>query len=337
MKIVCNSDLVWKFAGEMGDRIKSAKTPKNFRPPHSVVNIKQPLYDIMSKTRKRVRKTPIYLVLMYKQRGGRNTTNATFKTICNPRDASAKLIGLHSIKTPEEGDDYIHVVKSTFQNKELVVKMQEPGRMVSMELNIHNKIKLCNNVIKYICDFECLFDNLIWNNPLETPQYFCNNDGEPMHIIVMEYINNDVAEFLSSEVYDDAILSSIVKQAGLALLDFHINHGVCHNGINRGNILLKIDPNNSRHLTYTIKDNIAHINTHGHEVVYIDFQRGSLIDERNNANNVLQQAIDEISLLYELMSKWAKPHKVLLKTLMNSVINAESLNELFHIICNYSP
>jgi len=284
-------------------------------------------------SRKRM-KSYLFLQYIKKQRGGRNI-NATFKTVCSPEGASAKLLGLRSIKTPEESDNFVHVVKSQYRNDELVVKVQEPGHMLSMELKIHNVLKDCNNVIRYLCDFECLFDNLIWNKQITVPRYFCDNKGEKMHVIIMEYINTDVAEFLEYEKYNKPVLKSIVKQAGLALLYFHLECGICHNDINRGNILLKKNTIPST-LKYSIQGYTTDVDTLGHEVIYIDFQRGNMLGiEGDDCDLSFQLAKDEISLLYELMSKWANQNKLELKILMTNIMNSESIKELIDHICNF--
>ena len=282
---------------------------------------------------------------------------STFKPICSAEGAHAKLVALKSLKTPDEGDEFIHVIKSAMDDKELVVKVQEPGRMLNMELTIHKLLQGVNNIINYICDYECLFDNLIWHKALNSPRTFCDTSGDKLHLIVMEYINNDLAEYMGTTEINTTILNSIVKQGGFAMLNFHINYNVCHNDINRGNILLDIGE--AKELTYTINTNTVSVNTYGYEIIYIDFQRGNIIDVINNYNNnfvnnfqnnisvksskstndiSFQLARDEIALLYELMSKWTnnKVYKVELQQLMNDVMLCDSTDNLFIIINNFT-
>lgn len=311
-----------------------------------------------SKTRKISKKNTVYLHHLHKTKGGRIENMTSFKPVCSAEGAHAKLIGVKSLKTPDEADEFIHVIKSAMDDKELVVKVQEPGHMLSMELTIHKLLQGCNNIINYICDFECLFDNVIWNKPINTPRYFCDTSGDKLHLIVMEYINNDLAEYLGANEIDKIIFDSIVKQSGFAMLNFHINYNVCHNDINRGNILLDIG--DAKELTYTINNNTVTIDTHGYEIVYIDFQRGNIIEvndynigntvynTNNNfniynanissANVLFQFARDELALLYELLSKWTKnkEYKILLQKLMNNIMECETTDTLFELIDKFT-
>lgn len=323
------------------------------------------------KTRKRryASMPTLHLTPLKKTKGGRIENMNTFKTVCSPDQASAKLVGVKSLKTPEESDDFVHVLKSVMKGNEgqdLIVKVQEPGRMLSMELEIQKLLTGCNNVIQYICDFECMFDNIVWSKPLDKPRHFCDNKGERMHVIVMEYINNDLSSFMESidltNVKNRDIMNSIILQTGLSLLDMHINYKVCHNDINRGNILL--DVGIPKTLTYTVGGNTMDVSTLGHEVVYIDFQRGNIIESsapNNETGNIfnpyninianinddsdasdnsvlVQLAVDEISLLYELMSKWTNnaAYKTLLRGMMNDILLCTTVDELFAAIVKTS-
>lgn len=279
--------------------------------------------------RKKMKNAPIYLKYLHKQKGGRIANLTTFKSVCNPETASVQLIGLRSLKTPEESDDFVHVIKSAIDKSPIVVKVQEPGRMLKMELDIQKRLRNCNNVVNYICDFECLFDNFIWSKPLQTPRTFCDKKGSALHLIVMEYINNDLANYMESESISKEVLCSLVKQAGYALLDFHINCNVSHNDINRGNVLL--DVGIPKTLSYTINEYTATVDTMGVEIVFIDFQRGN-IHEGADEPLAVQLANDELSLVYELMSKWTHEYKAPLQRLMYDIMETKSLKQLFSII-----
>lgn len=300
------------------------------------------------KTRKLKQKQyEMYLNYLKKQKGGRLEYINTFRSACSPEDASTKIKVIKTIKSPEEGDDYIHVLKS---DHDVIVKIQEPGPLVISELKIHNHLLGSNNVINYICEFTCLLD-ISWNKPIENPCYLCDNNGEVKHILVMEYINNDLANFLQTNDYDNKVFESLVKQAGFALLDFHLNKGVCHNDINRGNILLQID-NTVKELTYKfyMKDHV--VNTYGYEVIYIDFQRGYILGNDNNNNNSdtnnllyptnkfrpsrFSTARDELTTLYHLMSIWTPRHSTRLKELTNAVFNSKNEDELVGCISMFS-
>jgi serine/threonine protein kinase len=301
----------------------------------------------MNKTRK-VKKTKLYLKYLKKQRGGKIPNLTTFQTVCSPESAHANLIALKSIKSPEESDDFIQVVLSKMKSSDqpLIVKIQEPGKFLTNELKIQKLLKDQNNVIQYICDFPCLFNKMKWNSKIEKPTSFCDDSGESMHIIVMEYINNDLANLFETIDLPEEVFKSIIKQVGFSLLEIHLNHNIAHNDLNRGNLLVNIGT--PKDITYIIDDFSTTINTFGYEFILIDFQRGNIIsvDSSNNNNlisfnnsssssNILfQLALDEISLAFELVSKWIKTNerKIFLRSLVESIMNCKSLPELISII-----
>jgi hypothetical protein len=299
----------------------------------------------MNKTRK-LKRNKLYLKYLKKQKGGRIPNLTSFQTVCSAERAHASLIGLKSIKSPDESDDFIQVVLSKMKenNIPLIVKIQEPGKFLTNELNVQKILKEQNNVIRYICDFPCLFNKLIWNSKIEKPTTFCDESGDSMHIIVMEYINNDLANLFETKDLSDDIFKSIIKQVGFSLLEIHMNHHISHNDMNRGNLLIDIDK--PKELTYIIGEISKTINTLGYEFILIDFQRANIIsiDSSNNndmnimndssINILFQLTNDEISLAFELMSKWIKngKQKEILKSLVQSVIESETITDLIHVI-----
>lgn len=118
----------------------------------------------------------------------------------------------------------------------------------------------------------------------------------------MEYINTDLAEYLKSDNVLEHIFISIVKQIGFCLLNIHVNYSVSHNDINRGNFLLKIDnTHQQKEITYTIHNNTSTVQTYGHEFILIDFERGSILDQKyrnvfrayiNIYNNIINNNYD---------------------------------------------
>jgi serine/threonine protein kinase len=281
----------------------------------------------MKQTRKSKRKT-LNLKYMPKMIGrGRIQNMTTFKTVCNPKDANAKLIGLKSLKVPEESDDFVHVALAQMKDKELIIKLQSPGILLKRELEIHSQLKGQNNIIGFVCDFPCLFGT----HPLTKPSSLCEDSGTPYHIIVMESINNNLSVFLENDSYTDEMFYSIIQQSGLSLLEIHINHGICHGDINKGNILLECGT--PKEIRYKIGDLEKTVNTLGNEIIWIDFQRGTQFKVKDDSI-IFQTANDEISLTYELMSKWVKntSHKSHLIKLMNDVMKSETVEELFRII-----
>lgn len=277
----------------------------------------------------------IHLRLLSKKGGSRNESLTTFKAVCSPETAHAKLFPIQSIKTPDEADEFIHVIQSLVDNKDVIVKVQEPGRMLTMELSIQTLLSSHPNVVRYVCDFECTFNQLLWRQPMYTPRTFCDNEGSPLHILVMEYINNSLDTFLESANYTNNALRSIVKQIGFALLDIHVHYGISHNDLNRGNILLHVGSPDI--LTYTFNDDVKRVDTEGYLVVLIDFQRSSLVDETDEREYRVIQAADEISLAYELMKKWTRneEHKLKLYSIMMDVMNMTDLSQIMDRIDSF--
>jgi hypothetical protein len=74
--------------------------------------------------------------------------------------------------------------------------------------------------------------------------------------------------------------------------------------LNRGNILLQIGEPNQ--IDYIFEGFSKSVQTFGHLVVFIDFQRSSLVEDSDEHEYKIIQASDEISLAYELMKKWTK-------------------------------
>lgn len=337
----------------------------------------------MKKTRKK--KTHIRLNLTYlpKRGGSRHEGLATFKTICNSKEGQAQLLIKKSIKTPEENTDFVHVLESTYNNTTLIVKVLEPSNQVYKELAIHKLLYDQPNIVQYICDFQCNVDKLIISSPINHPYQLCTDNGQPLHIIVMEYINTDLAEYLRNNNVPEHIFISIVKQIGFCLTNIHVNYSISHNDINRGNLLLKIDKSASqKELTYTIHNNTSTVQTYGYEFIIIDFERGSILDNKymnifrayiniynnminnnydnyneydninNNMNNlsntekayrkygsyVVVQAIDEITIAYNLLSRWASSpkYKTAIKSFSEQISETKSLNKLFSLIDNFT-
>ena len=267
----------------------------------------------------------IYLKYLPKQKGGRIENLTTFKKVCNSKEASTQLVGIKSLKDPLESDSFIHVVLSKYKNEDLIVKIQEPGKMLTTELKIQKELANQTNVVHYICDFPCLF-NSTWKNPIEKPKTFCDTEGTEYHMIIMEYINNDLADFLEKDHTQDNLIS-IVKQVGFSLLEIHMNHKIHHGDINRGNLL--VDFSIPKEIEYKVGKYSKKVNTLGYEFVLIDFQRGNII-KTEEEDTLFQLAIDEISLAYELMSKWSG--KKILESLMNRIMICKSVEEVFSIL-----
>jgi serine/threonine protein kinase len=290
-----------------------------------------------TKTRKK-QKIGLHLALCAKKGGSRNELLTTFKSVCSPKEAHAKLLGTTSLKSPDEADEFVHVVKSLVESNPVIVKVQEYGRMLIMELAIQKRLATHPNVVHYVCDFECKFNPIIWTKPLEKPHTFCDAEGTKYHLIIMEYINHSLHSFLegSSDI-TVPILTSLVKQMGFTLLDIHLNYGISHNDLNRGNILLHIDEPET--ITYTFEDICKSVDTFGHRVVLIDFQRSSLVDDVDDEYDYkIVQAADEISLAYELMKKWSTSpaYKSALHMLMMNIMNMRSLYEIIDAIDSFT-
>ena len=280
------------------------------------------------KTRKQKKHT-IYLEYLPKMRGGRSTNLTTFRPACTKEGAHVRIKGLRTLKSPTDSDEYVHVALSSFDHKEIIVKLQDTGPMLQRELEIHSILSAHPNVVSYVCHFPCLFDSVIWNTPLTRPASVCDlSGGTQHHMILMEYINNDVSTFLEESTYTSEILTSIIQQVVFALLDFHMNYGISHNDINRGNLLLQQE--DAKEIVYTVGSLTHTVRTHGYTCVYIDFQRGNLL-EKKDIDIWLELAVDEITLALYLLGKWVRRQedKAKIQGLLEGVIHARSLEEVW--------
>ena len=274
-----------------------------------------------------------FLEYLPKQRGGRHYNLTTFKTLCSPEGAHGKLLATKSLKAPDDADDYVHIIQSKMKNDDLIVKVQEKGRMLSKELKVQEILNGQPNIVSYICSFECNFDRLVWNKPIDIPRTFCDNTGDPLTLIIMEYINNDLAEFLEKGEYTKEILTSILRQGGLCLFNNHINFGISHNDLNRGNILLDIDK--PKDITYKYGTIETKVNTLGYELIFVDFQRSSFL-AANSVKLRFEYAVDKIGLLYDVISRWIKDPEIKekLKILIERVTAMKSKKSLFTFLSN---
>jgi hypothetical protein len=131
------------------------------------------------------------------------------------------------------------------------------------------------------------------------------------------------------------MLRSIIKQVGLSLMEIHINNKLSHGDVNRGNILL--DVGIPKDIVYRIGNLTETINTFGNEVIWLDFQRGSIFNVEDDNNILYESARDEISMTYELISKWVqgKDNKEQLVKLMNDIMGTTSIKEMFNVIISF--
>lgn len=285
-------------------------------------------------------------------KGGRNLNMTTFKTVCNPKDANAHIVGLKSLKPPDpEVDYFVHVALAKYygngdkgiNEKELVIKLQSRRTHITNELNIYNILKGKNNIIHFICDFPCMFNKIRWSKPLTKPSSLCEESGTPYHMIIMEYINNDLADFLEANQYTENMFNSIVRQVGLSLMEIHMNYRLCHGDINRGNILLETG-GEPKDIVYRIGDLTETVSTEGNEVIWIDFQHGIQMSKTEPINinqnengylgSILQSTLNEISRAYDIMEIWTKneDYKKRLTRGIDAVIDAKTSEELFNVI-----
>ena len=262
---------------------------------------------------------------------------STFQTVCNPKEAHARLRGVETLKSPDESDNYIHVIKSIitdYKDTSLIVKVQPPGLQFQKEIRAQESLRDQNNVIRFICNFSCPFELIEWSAPIKTPRPFCTaSTGEELNIILMEYISHDLAKFLEEDVYGPDILESIVKQVGFSLMEIHFNRGISHNYINRGNILLDIDK--PKIIEYKIGALKASINTLGHECVWLDFERSTVLSNKKNRDAIMFAA-NEISIAFYYLSRWAKPYRAVLEDLTNAIAEATTIRSIFNLIRDFS-
>lgn len=271
--------------------------------------------------------------------GSRAIDLTSFQFVDDPKDANAQIIGL---KIRNEMDYLLHNTLSTYKRKGFVIKLETPSVFLLKELDIYNELNGKNNVIKYICDFPCTFTDIIWSEPLKQPSSMCEPPGTPYHMILMEYINGNVKEFLQAGIYTGAMFNSIVKQVGLSLMEMNLNNSIHCGTINRGNLLLKTGEE-PRDIIYSIGDLKETVSTEGNEVLWTDFQRGLNYGKGRDKNKkrssklmyaLLEDAKNEISIAYALMKPWTKNEieKQRLYDASLAVSDAETEEDLFNMI-----
>jgi hypothetical protein len=186
-----------------------------------------------------------------KYKGGRIKNKAIFKLACNPYYHNI-ILAEHSLKTMEDINDgdiekdlFTTILLTTVFNENLIVKVQDirhPNYLKELNALKFLTEKNVYNTVQYICDFKCKSDKNIWKRPILSKTKFClKDDGKhDLGYIIMEYIPNNLVEYLSKNNLQIKILDEIIKQLTFALIILNINYNFNHNDINSDNLLLEV-------------------------------------------------------------------------------------------------
>lgn len=285
-------------------------------------------------TRKR-RKHQYFIQKLSKQKGGRIHDMETYHITCEQSPKEHTLSWLQaktSLKIPSEAmyDEFVHVLQSTIKDRNIVVKIQTPGIMVSKEIQILNffKIHSTPNIVPYICSFSCKDTISSWESSVHETREFCQGGPDTVALILLDYIPNSISELLKKDLTNEQFYS-IIKQLGFVYIHTYTEYGFIHGDIHCGNILVDIDTPKTIH--YRINDKDYTVETLGYEPMLLDFQRGMLrrgIDEQSKILSLQ----NDLSMLFHILSIQTETYKDILKTLSESFYISDSIDDMIHIL-----
>lgn len=231
-----------------------------------------------------------------KTRGSRFTDVETHKCRAN------EIQGLVSLKSAADADEFVHVIASRLQDtdteREVVVKIHQANHLfVKKELDAMKRVQGWANTAQYLCDYTCSDKEKRWYKDVQGPTRFCNNKGDSLHFIVMEYIRDaDLADFLSRATQSH--IKSLFVQATLAIVELAYTYKLHHGDLNSGNLLVSRTPHKSH--TYEVDGTSIRVKTHGILPILIDFGRGASYTKRPQWSLVK----DDILTMFAVMIRW---------------------------------
>jgi hypothetical protein len=254
----------------------------------------------------------MYLSHLPKHGDGRMKHIQTFRASCSVADKS--IAWLATEYTPN-----VHPV---------VVKLQEVSRLSEKEAQIAALLSKYDppNVVYPICEFKCKNDAIDWKQPITTPKQFCSGYTDMTSVFVMEYIPFNLIDYLTTNDVAPAVMTSILKQFGFALLNLYVNLKMTHGDIGSGNIMLDISQ--PRTLSYTINGQTHTVDTLGYEPILIDFQRSQRYRGPPDAIVVA----DEISTTYDIISRWVKASPIRLTPYIDRLGNVSTVSDVVDIL-----
>ncbi len=286
-------------------------------------------------------KIPLYK--MNYGRGLKERENIKLRGFCEARKGdtpAAWLILKESLQVPEQNTmqynndnfQFVHVIRGVMKDKDIVVKIQQDGRLIDRELAITRflKEKGQNNIVEYYCDIGCNDNMIEWLNPIvNVTKPFCMGGDDRFHLIIMEYVKYRLTEYLSKHDYTLEVLKACIKQLIFTLCELHINYNISHGDIKSGNILVRIYKEKIN--KYKIFNKEYSVDTLGYEPVFIDFQRGHMANIPFNLNKHLFMLTDEITMLLDMFLRWCK-FKDWISSINEQFLEVSNKKELIRVL-----
>lgn len=220
--------------------------------------------------------------------------NSELEDSCNKNE----IIGIESMKSSDEADEFVHVIRSVLHQHGLsvVVKIHDThSYFVEKELFALNRLADFENSVKKICDFSCLDDKSRWKNMIHSPVKFCNNKHDKLHFIVLEYNENgDVESFLTKNPSRPTICS-LFLQIELVIMKLALDYGISHGDLNSGNMMISTTEKSRIH--YRVLDKEYRITSYGILPKLIDYGRCTKYVGKIYPNYILDDIYTCLSVL----------------------------------------
>jgi serine/threonine protein kinase len=212
------------------------------------------------KTRKKRQNHPLVFEKLPKCFRSRIRDMTSYRVNCGKN----LLLGYNSIKSAEDPNDFVHVVKSKLENYNdpVVVKIYDSeNEHLGIEIKILERINGYRNTAILICHFSCKDNKNNYFSKIIKPIRFCTNGSHSLHYFVYEYIaTGDISTFFTKNT-DKDVVKSFVLQLIAVIIELAVVYRIYHGDINSGNIM--VDTTEDKTLDYCIETETVTIETYG--------------------------------------------------------------------------
>jgi len=213
-----------------------------------------------------------------------------------------EVTGIQSMKASEEAgmetETFVHVIKSYMKKNKLpvVVKIHHLYNIfIENELEAYDKLKGFENSVQKICHFSCMDNMKRWEHMIDSPIGFCQDNKDPLHFIVLEYIEHgDIYNFFN-KLPNKNIICSFLIQVSLAIAVMAQKYRISYNDLNTGNIL--IGKTNKTRMHFTVSGQEYRIRSYGITPKFLDYERSHIYEEEPSMNDIMS---DVYSALYKI-------------------------------------